>query len=82
MKITLDTYTRTLTARGRLNPRRSKQFADIGAARAYLDHWMRIHAPNVRSAAWMDEAMQGGSFYFRTPAAHHASVHVFLNPYV
>jgi hypothetical protein len=86
-KIVLDTRTAVL------NPRRSKEFiadsadAAIEAARAYLDAWMRKHAPNVRSDAFMSKAVErmtsgkGFSWDFRTPSNHLASVnaHVYLH---
>lgn len=90
MKVVLDTCTRRLTALGRLNPCRSKEFASIESALSYLDAWMRKYAPNVRSDAFMREIERrmrnadqhgfvGFTWDFRTPANHVASINVYVN---
>ena len=90
MKVVLDTNTRLLSNRGRLNPTRSKEFGSIESSLSYLDAWMRKYAPNVRSAEFMakvEERMRatdkhgfvGFSWDFRTPSNHLASISVYVN---
>jgi hypothetical protein len=90
VKVVLDTNTRLLNDRGRLNPTRSKEFVSIESALSYLDAWMRKYAPNVRSADFMakvEERMRatdkhgfvGFSWDFRTPANHLARINVYVN---
>jgi hypothetical protein len=90
VKVVLDTNTRLLNDRGRLNPTRSKEFSTIESALSYLDAWMRKYAPNVRSAEFMakvEDRMNdtdkhgfvGFSWDFRTPSNHLARINVYVN---